>query len=440
MIDLPSGTPARRAAGPLLAFLLALSLPVVAACDPRPAQIDEDPDAGTQEVSLGPAVEARAAFTMEGVDGAALPGDVTGDGVPDIATLAWGDGVPSLAVVAGPIDEAAIVATVQSPDGNEVPRPVEVEADLNDDGQGDLVVADGFAGVLRVFLGPLQGELSTEDSWLVVVGSRASFFGFAAVWAGDLDGDGHSDLVLGAPGEPEEACQITPDGTLVFPGPLDGGVLTPADATTVIFDAGTCDGFSLNVIDITGDGHVDLIQGARSGPLHVFSGPLPAGSLTRSDADVVLTGDVGYGPAVRVHSRGGRVEVLAGWGQLDGRGLARIVGPLDHGEHGTEVIEHTWLDEGLFASDLQLALGDINGNGHDDVVFTDSYQGPVRIIYGPAIERLSNFAEADLSVSVPPVEDGYREVHVGQVLGDERPELIIVSGGLLTAFAFDPLP
>ena len=48
-------------------------------------------------------------------------------------------------------------------------------------------------------LGPVSGGLSSDADWFVVGGSAGDSLGAAIATAGDLDGDGYSDVVVGAP-------------------------------------------------------------------------------------------------------------------------------------------------------------------------------------------------------------------------------------------------
>ncbi|MFN7145723.1 MAG: hypothetical protein ACK4YP_18250, partial [Myxococcota bacterium] len=102
--------------------------------------------------------------------------------------------------------------------------------------------------------------------------------------AADLDGDGHGDLVVGA------------DGALVFAGPLARGVHTDADATAVVpVDRAPC-GKALDAsADLDRDGRGDLVLGCPSwghtSAARLWYGPL-SGTVGEPDATFVDTGRV----------------------------------------------------------------------------------------------------------------------------------------------------
>jgi len=157
--------------------------------------------------------------------------------------------------------------------------------DFNKDGYDDLAVGVPFeylsdlpnAGLVNILYGTPGGLVGSDSHFhqdnLEISGSSSEnldLFGYSLA-AGDLNGDGYSDLVIGSPGETidEELERIYSTGGLnVMYGSAAG--LTNAGAqwfdqnsTGVYGDNQARDqfGFTLAVSDLDGDGYDDLVVG-----------------------------------------------------------------------------------------------------------------------------------------------------------------------------------
>lgn len=257
-----------------------------------------------------------------------------------------------------------------------------VRQDFNGDGYEDLATgAPGAsvggrkgAGYVAVVYGSAHGlNLATRRVFTQAtagvpgVPEAGDAFG-AHLVAGDLDGDGHTDLVVPAAGERWTQGGVARKGsvTVLWGGPrgLSGGTLLPGALV---------DGFARVVVgDFDGDGHADL-----AGPSEVEFGPFGRDGMPAREEGVSFTdGDV-------------RVLDVA-VGDVDGDGISDVVvltGPFDWDDPGDENSGHgllylhgtsgglaplTHLKDGA-GRDIEggesLALGDVNGDGRDDVVF-----------------------------------------------------------------------
>ena len=136
-------------------------------------------------------------------------GDVDGDGYADLAIGAAGD-VPAVYVYAGGAGGPSVVPTVlmgpamvnttMSVPSSEFAASLASAGDLNSDGFADLVVgAPGIgdnAGAAYVYLGGANG-ISTTPITLTPASSSA-YFGWSVSGAGDVNGDGFADVMMGA--------------------------------------------------------------------------------------------------------------------------------------------------------------------------------------------------------------------------------------------------
>ncbi len=131
--------------------------------------------------------------------------------------------------------------------------------DFNNDGVPDLVVAAGVGGGPRVAV--VDGtSLAGTPRHLV-----ADFFAFEStlrngvyVAAGDVDGDGRTDLILGAgPGGAPRVLAVSGASLIA------GAGLVPV-ANFFAGDPAARGGVSLTALDITGDGRVEVVTGSAA--------------------------------------------------------------------------------------------------------------------------------------------------------------------------------
>ncbi|MEI8259380.1 MAG: VCBS repeat-containing protein, partial [Deltaproteobacteria bacterium] len=74
--------------------------------------------------------------------------------------------------------------------------------DVNGDGYADVIVGDAMQNTVRIYTGSASGVSSTE-TWVLrpPAGATAGAgFGASCGTAGDFDGDGYADALIGAPG------------------------------------------------------------------------------------------------------------------------------------------------------------------------------------------------------------------------------------------------
>jgi len=251
----------------------------------------------------------------ESVSGA---GDVNGDGFADFIVGAWGDDnngsrSGSARVFSG-ID-GSVLYNFDGESANELfGYSVSGAGDVNGDGFADLIVGalrddrNNQTGIARVFSGADGSVLYDFDS-----GSFVDGFGNAVSGAGDINGDGFDDFIVGA--RFDDANGEDSGSAKVFSG-VDGSVLYNFEGSAGEIFGASVDGAG----DVNGDGVADLIVGdpfsttAGHGNARVFSGV--DGSVLYSfdgDGAVGIFGNDYYGFSV------------SGAGDVNGDGLADFI-------------------------------------------------------------------------------------------------------------------
>jgi hypothetical protein len=196
--------------------------------------------------------------------------------------------------------------------------------DVNGDGYGDLVVgASGLAtstGEVDVYLGGPSGLGTTPTTLNDPANTAGDSFGGSVAGAGDVNGDGYGDLIVGARGTPNST-----GGAYIYYGGSSGIGSLP----TALNDPGGTlgDSFGLSVAcagDVNGDGYADLVVGAYStesgtGHVYVFVGgpPSPLGPLVATLVDPAPMAAGGFGVFV------------ASAGDVTGDGYAGVVVGVD---------------------------------------------------------------------------------------------------------------
>ena len=186
---------------------------------------------------------------------------------------------------------------------------------MNGDGFADVVIGargvGNFAGRAYVYLGSAAGLGSSPSTMLASPDGMAGFFGDAVTGAGDVNGDGFADVVIGAPARGSARTYVYFGGA--------GGLSSSPAATLIPTDTigSTFGGSVANSGDVNGDGFADLIIGDdMSGAYGVAYLYLGGASGIGAVPSVTLVGR---------ESGGAFGAAVATAGDVDGDGLGDLV-------------------------------------------------------------------------------------------------------------------
>ncbi len=201
--------------------------------------------------------------------------------------------------------------------------------DATGDGLPDLLVGMPYSdlhtydgGAVAVLSGPSSvggGRLADGQVDALLLGIEQSGYSGTAVTAADFDGDGYSDIAMGAP----EASSIIGAAGVVhlFAGPV-AGTIRANDADAALRGSRTGDraGRSLSALtDLTGDGTVDLLIG--SGASSANDAPVAAWIVDAPQSGV----DLAAAPALEIDPLDRPRMHIVTSADLDGDGIGDLV-------------------------------------------------------------------------------------------------------------------
>jgi len=359
-------------------------------------------------------------WTVTGEDGAdylgmsvASAGDVNGDGYDDLIVGAYNEdtsGGKAYVFHGGENGFPTVWNAAQNDwnatgtsSGDEYGRCVASAGDINDDGYDDVMVSapgyDSDKGRAYVYLGSAIGLSQTAFQY-IHTSTPNSRVGWSIASAGDVNGDGFDDVIIGSPGLSNDKGQIK-----VWFGSLAG-----LSSSWQEYGESSGDHIGMCVAsagDVNGDGYDDIMASAphynsEKGRVYVWYGS-PTG-LSAEGADWFEDGendDDYFGGFYSFNETAARSGGVASAGDVNGDGYDDVIigaylnddGGLSSGKAYVYLGSSTGLsnspswkfvgeDESDYFGLSVASAGDVNNDGYDDIIASSHVNDDIGTNYG----------------------------------------------------------
>jgi len=336
-------------------------------------------------------------------------GDVNGDGLQDIV-VTYGGNRPSSKIGVFLQNKAATLDPAISYDSYDIPRPV-VIADMNNDGKQDVIMAHDGWDALGVYLQGPTGSLLPEELYPVPFRNNNP----QSLAVGDINGDGFNDVVLADPTNgllvlySKNGPAIPRIDVLPLSVNFGSTFLGNSSSTNIyIYNRGT-GSLIINVINITGPNATEFSQQgdcsnvAPGGNCMITATVTPASEGIKKATLMISSNDPDT-PVVQV-------TFFA---------------------YGGQPLFYPYVNFPVGSWPEAVAIGDVNGDGRNDVAMTTSYNNDPENDYHLFVflQDSSGILQAPIKY---PINASYTNrptsIAIGDVNHDGRADVVVSNCG-----------